>query len=164
MVRLCVLKICYAKARILLIFLRQDLSTHFFKLSPANVRSCKFRDRTSGSRGRLRSRSRCPTVFLVCCSLRRGMATSCRRRGRDATPAAGSGVPDADTECSSGRPVDPLAPDIRTDDCRVPAERFRATRLAPVSRRSPWTHLHAVRGLRQLRCPGVAVAHRIRYC
>lgn len=92
------------------------------------------------------------------------MATGSRRRGRDATPAAGSGDADADAERSSGRAVDPLAADIRADDRRILAERVRAARLASVGRRSPRTHLHAVRGLRQLCRPGIAAAHRICHC
>jgi len=93
------------------------------------------------------------------------MAAGGRCRGRDTAPAAGSGNSDADPERTPGCASDPVAADIGADNRRVLAERLRATRLAPVGRRSSRAHLHAVRGLRQLRRPGcLAVAHRVRHC
>lgn len=101
----------------------------------------------------------------LCCSLRRGVAAGSRRRGRDSTPAAWTGDADADAERAPGRAPDSVAANIGAHDRGVSAERLRAARLAPVGRRSPRSHLHAVRGLRQLRRPGrLAFAHRVRHC
>lgn len=71
---------------------------------------------------------------IRCCSLRRGVAAGCRRRGRDATSTAGSGDADADAERAPGRTVDPLAADIRANYRGISAEWFRAAGLATFGR------------------------------
>lgn len=145
-----------------------------FQVSPSRVprifrRSCSttrvVNAGVAGQRARGAGKRYHSARRLCCCSLRRGVAAGSRRRGGDPAPAAGPGNADADSERASGRAPDPVAADIGADDRRFSAERLRAARLAPVGRRSPRSHLHAVRGLRQLRCPGrLAAAHRVRHC
>lgn len=146
------------------IVIRSESEVSPLKLRDSRISRISHRSGSTIPIGRRRGNI-APFSTTRCCSLRRGVAAGSRRRGGDAAPAAGSGDADADPERAPGRAPDPVATDIGADDRRLPAERLRAARLAPVGRRSPRPHLHAVRGLRQLRRPGrLAVAHRVRHC
>ena len=86
------------------------------------------------------------------------------RRRRDPTSPAGLEPADEDAIGAARRSAHPVAKDIRADDRGLAAQRFRPTRLTPLSWRPPRPHLRTVRRLRELRSAGqLAPAHRVRH-
>lgn len=92
------------------------------------------------------------------------MEARCSGRCRDSASSARTWYANANSKCPAGSSADPLAENIRPDIRSIALEWFGSSRISTI-RRPSWSHLHAVRRLRQLRGPGsFSTAHRVRHC